>query len=100
MGNIKAMINPNPTPVFYYTSTIEQNVINANVQIAANASIDQWAYVKKAYNQNLWFIRQPPIEGWNGYTQEQMIAGVVDVDLQPYNQNWFEPIPWPPSSLD
>ncbi len=80
----------------FLTSNIEQNVTTANQQIALNIKLPDddtqvWDIPRKAYQQDLWFIKKPRSFGWKDYTQEQMMQNVVNVDQQQFDISWFEP---------
>lgn len=85
----------------FFTGTFEE-VTAANAQINANCGFpdeytDNWANPQQAYEQDFWFILMPPPEGYrdpvNSWTQEQMIAGVVNVIPQESQSNWWPPVP-------
>jgi hypothetical protein len=91
---------------FYLTGT-ELNVIAANAQISINLGLpfggtQIWAQPQASYsNSNFYFIPMPSENGWTRedgvyFNQEQMIAGVVNVEIQESQPNWFPPSPFPP----
>jgi hypothetical protein len=67
----------------------EQNVIDAEAQISANCHFpndrgtDKWANVFYSDQHEVFYILKPPVEGWTdgveSFTQEQMMANVVNV---------------------
>lgn len=74
----------------------ELQVNIANSQIGSNCEMPSggtqiWAIPAQAYEQNFWFIKMPPSIGWKGFTQEQMMANVIDVTQEDSQSNW-----WPP----
>lgn len=83
----------------FYTGTLDQ--VNAAIeQINANCGFPDacsytWAVPRQAYEQDFYFIQMPPPEGYmsgcGSWTQEQMIAGVVNVEPRQSNSSW-----WPP----
>jgi hypothetical protein len=85
----------------FFTGT-EVNIIIANLQIDQNAGLpfggtETWSIPQQAYLQDFWFIPMPTPEGWRRedgtyFTQEQMIDGVVNVNIQESQPNWFPPI--------
>jgi hypothetical protein len=88
---------------WFYTGSLE-DVTAANSQIDDNCGFPNgdtqtWSVPQQAYEQDFWFILQPPPEGYKdkiGYwTQEQMISGVENVELQQSNSSWW-PNPFPP----
>jgi len=86
---------------------IEVDIIAANAQISSNAGLpyehtEEWAVPKASYSDpNLFFIIMPNEDGWTRedgtyFTQAQMIDGVVNVEIQESQSNWFPPPPYPP----
>lgn len=77
-------------------SVNESDVVAANHQIEVNSGIPtpdgktlRWDIPRKPITgDNFWFIAMPPPKGWNQYTQEQMMNGVVNVTQQQYNPSW------------
>lgn len=89
------------------TSTNQADIIAANAQIEINSGIPtpdgkttKWSTPKKAYQQDFWFIKMPPPEGWNGISQKEMMQNVVDVVQIAFNSNWYPPIVPPVLSED
>jgi hypothetical protein len=90
----------------YFTGT-EENIIIANNQIGQNLGLPfrgtlRWADPLKAYQQDFWFILMPDSDGWTRedgthFTQEQMIDGVTNVNIEESDPNWFPP---PPTERD
>jgi hypothetical protein len=89
----------------YYSGT-QADVAAALAQINTNsgfpdADTKTWDNVTQAYQQDFWFISQPPESGYKSsvktLTQETMIAGVVNVTLGPATSNWWPPAPAPPN---
>ncbi len=86
----------------YFTGT-EENIINANQKISQNLGLPfrgttTWADPQKAYQQDFWFILMPPEDGWTRedgthFTQEQMIDGVVNVNIEESQPDWWPPFP-------
>ncbi len=77
-------------------------VIGANAQIDTNcgfpnANTYTWAIPQQAYNQDFWFISMPPLEGFKdgigSWTQDQMMANVVNVSQEESQSNWWPPLP-------
>lgn len=68
----------------YLGSLIEADVITAEAKICENASIPndegttRWSEVLKDLD-DVFYIAKPN-NGWGGYTYEQMIAGVINVE--------------------
>jgi hypothetical protein len=82
--------------VMYYTGT-KYWIDIANNQIEKNSNIpndfaQNWDIPQETVNHNFWFICQPPIDGWNGLTQETMIRNIENVQLQEADQSWFPQI--------
>ncbi len=86
----------------YFTGT-EENIIAANAQISSNLDLPfrgtiKWAQPQSSYSDpNFWFIEMPSEAGWTRedgthFTQEQMIANVIDVEIQEENPNWWPPV--------
>lgn len=88
---------------YAYTSNNEIDVIEANHQIELNSGIPTPDGKTTAWSiptltlapYNFWFIYMPPAEGWNGYSQKEMIQDVTNVDIQEFNVAWIRP-PEPP----
>lgn len=85
----------------YFTGT-ESEIIAANAQINSNCGFPNgctqtWAVPTQAYEQDFWFILMPPPDGYmtncGSWTQEEMIAGVIDVEEQQAQPNWWPPFP-------
>lgn len=85
----------------YYTGT-QENVQKALNQINKNcnfptAGVKTWDTPMEAYQQNFWFIKMPPPQGYKNeivsYTQEQMILGVVEVTEHEFSKSWLPPTP-------
>jgi hypothetical protein len=84
------------------TSVNQADVVAANAQIQSNSGIPtpdgktvRWDIPRKPLTgDNFWFIAMPPAKGWNQYTQEQMMQGVVNVTQTPYQPSWD---PQPPA---
>lgn len=81
----------------YLTSPNLLNVADANAQIEVNCNIpcpgtERWDIPTESYDKTFWFILMPPENGWNQYSQEQMMAGVVNVEIQEGNPSWFPPV--------
>lgn len=77
----------------------QADVAAANAQIESNSGIPTpdgktlyWDVPKQAYQQNFWFIIAPPVQGWNGYTQSQMMDKVGNVGLEMSEPNWWPQI--------
>lgn len=91
----------------YYTGTQEQiddalAQINTNCGFPDGEGTDTWAIPESSYSDHdFWFIPMPPENGYKNskinFTQAEMILGVINVDINPYNSNWFPPIN-PPQS--
>ena len=90
----------------YFTGT-EVNVIAANAQISGNCGLPfggtkTWADPQSEYIEPIkWFIKMPDPEGWTRedgthFTQKEMISGVVNVDIEESNPDWWPPSPFPP----
>lgn len=77
-------------------SVNESDVVTANSQIQTNVGIPtvdgktvRWDTPRKPVTgDNFWFIAMPSPEGWNQYTQEQMMQNVVNVTQEVYNSSW------------
>lgn len=91
----------NPIWDMYFVGPYE-NVLAANAQIDANCGFpdgycETWAIPQQAYEQDFWFILMPPPDGYReptrSFTQEQMIANVVNVGIEEAQQNWWPPNP-------
>lgn len=81
----------------FLVSTNEQDVINANNQIGSNCGLptqytSQWDRVLKAYDQDFWFIIKPPVQGWNEFSQAQMMQGVTNVTEEESQPDWWPPV--------
>lgn len=83
-----------------YTGTEEQ-VTAANSQINTNCGFpdgytDTWDIPTQAYNQDFWFIKKPPVDGYKEpsimFSQAEMIAGVTNVTEQTSDDNWWPPL--------
>lgn len=79
----------------YLVGTYEE-VQAANAQIESNANIpneetQHWDIPNKAYEQDLWFICKPSEDGWNGFSQEDMMRNVIDVKEMEYQPEWLAP---------
>ena len=89
--------------IMCYTGTEEQ-VSVAVEQINSNCGFpdgytETWDTPRQAYEQDFWFIIMPPAEGYKeptrSFTQEQMIAGVTNVQEQESQPDWWPPIDAP-----
>ena len=85
----------------YFVGSYEQ-VSAAVAQVDSNcgfpnACTQTWAIPQQAYQQDFWFAIEPFINGYltpcGSWTQEQMIAGVTNVQIEPSQSNWFPPVP-------
>lgn len=77
--------------------TITLDQINQNLNLPFGNTIS-WDIPKKAYQQDFWFIFSPPQEGWTRedgthFMQEQMISGVINVEIQESQPDWFSTYP-------
>lgn len=88
----------------YYTGT-QEDVTSANAQINSNCGFPDsytqtWDTPTQAYEQDFWFILMPPPWGYNNgvgsWTQEQMINGIQNVNIEEGQSNWWPPGPFPP----
>ena len=90
----------------YYTGTLEEVSI-ANSQISTNCGLPfgettTWAIPVQAYEQDFWFIPMPSPTGWTRedgthFTQSEMIIGVISVEEEEGQSNWWPPSPFPPN---
>lgn len=55
-------------------STDEQEIIDANNQIAANAGMENWSKISSY--ENVFYIIAPNENGWGGFSQEQLMQNI------------------------
>lgn len=86
--------------MLFLTGT-ENQIIEANAQINQNCGLpnnkgtNTWGEPTKMYLVDLWYIPAPPENGWNEFSYEEMMYGVVDVSIQESQPSWFPPAPPP-----
>lgn len=81
-----------------FTGTEEQ-IIAAAARIDSNCGLpfrntNTWDVPKKAYSYDFWFIWMPEEEGYTRedgtyFSQAEMIDGVVNVEIQDSQPDWF-----------
>jgi hypothetical protein len=85
----------------YFTGT-QENIDIANNQIGKNLGLpfggtQRWADPQQNYSDpTTYFILMPPPEGWTRedgthFTQEQMINGVENIEIEESQPDWFPP---------
>ena len=84
----------------FLTSTTESDIDAAIAQIDSNcgwpnAYTNTWAEKRQAYQQNIWFFKNPSPNGYmdeyESFAREEMMDGVVNVTESDGNSNWFPP---------
>ena len=84
----------------FLMSTTESDIDDAIAQIDSNCGWPNeysttWATKRKAYQQDIWYFKNPPVDGYTdeheSFTRIEMMDGVVNVTESDGDSSWYPP---------